>query len=83
LKTEKTEAESCVYKWSVEETNDCGCDSAEATASASAPAEAESSEPAKAEKSDAKSDLEATIEENVVPPAPAAKGAFLRAFGKK
>lgn len=89
LKTEKTEVEACVYKWSIEETNDCGAEpvaaaaSKEAAPKEAAPAEGASSEPVEAEKPDVKSDLEATIEENVVPPAPAAKGAFLRSFRKR
>ncbi|MDB2687687.1 hypothetical protein N9Y42_10795 [Mariniblastus sp.] len=82
LKTEKYECDSCTYKWSVEETNNCGT---------AAPAEAAPSEPTKAEKPDAKSDakpdaksdVKATIEENVVPPAPPAKGAFLRSLRRR
>ena len=84
LKTEKYEVDSCSYKWSVEETDNCGCESSAASASAKqSPAAEKSSEPSKAKKSDAKSDVEGTIEENVVPPAPAAKGAFMRVFKKR
>ena len=87
LKTEKYEVESCSYKWSVEETDNCGAQ----PAAKADPAADKSKEPAKAEKSDAKSDakadvksdVEATIEENVVPPAPEVKGAFLRSFRKR
>ena len=83
LKTEKYEVDSCSYKWSVEETNNCGAE----PAAEPAPAKDKSKQPAKAEKVDAKpdvkSDVEATIEENVVPPAPAVKGAFLRTFRKR
>ena len=78
LKTEKYECDSCTYKWDVEETDNCGNPIAEPTKTADAP-----KEPAKAKKPDAKSDVEATIEENVVPPAPAAKGAFLRSLRKR
>ena len=90
LKTKKIEVDSCSYKWSVEETNNCGC----GPAAGAAPADG-TDKPAEAKKSDAKSDskpdekpasksdLEGTIEENVVPPAPEVKGAFLRAFRKR
>ena len=85
LKTEKYEVDSCSYKWSVEETDNCGA----------APAADKSKEPAKTEKTDSKSDaksdskpdlksdVQGTIEENVVPPAPPAKGAFLRSLRKR
>ena len=89
LKTVKSKVDSCSYKWSVEETNNCGSEPiAEAVSTTAAPAETApvkdaSSEPTKAEKSDVKSDVEATIEENVVPPAPKVKGAFLRTFKRR
>ena len=83
LKTEKYDVDSCSYKWSVEETNNCGSEPTTKTAPAQkAPAEG-TSEPAKAKEPDAKSDIKGVIEENVVPPAPEVKGAFLRSFMKK
>ena len=83
LKTEKIEVESCSYKWSVEEANNCGAEPASEAAPASAPAEGETSKPTEADDSDIKSDVEGKVEENVVPPAPEVKGAFLRAFRKR
>ena len=77
LKTEKYEVDSCSYKWSVDETNNCG-------AVPIVQASEKAKEPAKAKKSDAKkSDSKAKIEENVVPPAPKVKGALLRTFMKR
>ena len=54
LKTDKYECDSCTYKWSVEETNNCGVEPT--TDAAPTAAAGESSEPTEAEKSDVKSD---------------------------
>lgn len=93
LKTEKKEVDSCSYKWSVEETNDCGCEApADAAAEDAAPAEAQPAEqtvegtvegdPA-AEPAPTPEGVKETFEENVVPPAPKVKGAFLKAFRQR
>lgn len=86
LKTEKKEVESCSYKWTVDETNDCGCESSD------------QAEPTKAQEAEKMIEVEGTVEpepavkpeaakeafeENIVPPAPKVKGAFLRAFQKR
>ena len=86
LKTEKKEVESCSYKWTVDETNDCGCESSDLAEPTKAMepekmTEVEGTvEPAPASKPEAAKEA---FEENVVPPAPKVKGAFLRAFQKR
>ena len=91
LKTDKQEVDSCSYKWKVEETNDCGCEApTEAMPHKAMPAEAKPTEqtiegsvepvaepPAKPEVP------KEVFEENVVPPAPKVKGAFLKAFRQR
>ena len=88
LKTHKEEVESCSYKWEVEETNDCGCETPadampakaeqpQQTIEGSVEAEPVAEPPAKPEVP------KETFEENVVPPAPKVKGAFLKAFRQR
>ena len=83
LKTHKEEVESSSYKWEVEETNDCGCQTPteaqhpQQTIEGAVEAEPVAEPPAKPEVP------KETFEEKVVPPVPKVKGAFLKAFRQR
>lgn len=93
LKTKKNEVEACSYKWSVEETNHCGADApANVTSEDVAPEAAEPAEQTSegtvetnpvAEPAETPEAVKEAFEENVVPPAPKVKGAFLKAFRQR